>query len=216
MYSNILFDLDGTLTDSKPGIVNCVQYALEKMGLPVPEKEALNRYVGPPLHKSFEKFAGLTPEKAMEAVEIYRERFSTIGLFENEVYAGVISLLEEVKKSGKTLAIATSKPTVYTVQILEHFDLAKYFTVIVGSEMDGSRTDKAEVIEEVLKQLGKPDKDKTLMIGDREHDIIGARKMGLHSIGVLYGYSEGDELAEAGVDVVLNTVTELKKYLLEH
>ena len=216
MYDYLLFDLDGTLTDSKPGIINCLQYALEKLGKPEPDGEKLNCYVGPPLHKTFEKITG-DPEKAMVAVGYYRERFATVGLFENSVYEGIIPMLQKLKAAGKTLAVATSKPQPYTDRILERYELTESFTVIVGSEMDGGRSDKAEVIAEAIKRLNikEEDKDRILMIGDRQYDMIGAAKNGIASMGVGYGYAEGDELEDAGAVYQIDTVDELEKFLLQ-
>lgn len=218
MYKYILFDLDGTLTDSKPGILNCVQYALEKMGRPEPDRDKLNCYVGPPLHKSFEKFAGFAPAEAVEAMNIYRERFSTIGLFENSVFEKILPMLESLKAAGRVLAVSTSKPKIYTDRILERYGLAEYFTAVVGCELDGTRSDKAEVIEETLRQLGldTQDKEEVVMIGDREHDVIGAKENEIACVGVLYGYSEGDELKNAGADYLVHSVEELKEFLLNH
>lgn len=218
MYDYLLFDLDGTLTDSKPGILNCVQYALEKLGRPEPDREKLNCYVGPPLHKSFEKFAGFDPETALVATNTYRERFADVGLFENSVYEGIIPMLEKLQEAKKILAVSTSKPKIYTDRILERYGLSKFFTVVVGSELDGTRSDKAEVIEETLRQLKLTDADKerVLMIGDREHDMIGAVKNGVDCMGVLYGYSEGDELKKAGATYLTDTVTGLGEFLMKH
>jgi len=215
MYDYLLFDLDGTLTDSKPGIINCLQYALDKLGKPEPDGEKLNCYVGPPLHKTFEKITG-DPEKAMVAVGYYRERFSTVGLFENSVYEGIIPMLQKLKEAGKVLAVATSKPQPYTDRILERYELTEYFTTIVGSEMDGGRSDKAEVIAEAMTRLQIKDKDKVLMIGDRQYDMIGASKNSIACLGVGYGYAEGNELKDAGATYQVESVKELEKFLLQH
>lgn len=232
MYQYILFDLDGTLTDPKIGITTCVQYALHKLGIEEPDLDKLEPFIGPPLRDSFRDFYDMDEEKAGQAATYYRERFSTVGLFENEVYPKIHQMLNELKRKGKKLAIASSKPTVFVKQILEHFEISQYFDVIVGSEMDGTRSRKEEVVGEALKQL-LPEKryDRLLkgaialtkdeqadcevaMVGDRKFDIEGAREYGIVSIGVAYGYAEEGELAEAGADIIVGTVEDLKKVLL--
>lgn len=153
MYQYILFDLDGTLTDPKLGITTCVQYALHKLGIEEPDRDRLEPFIGPPLLDSFREFYGLDDEKGRQAVAYYRERFSTVGLFENEIYPGIGEMLARLQKVGRHLAVASSKPTVFVTKILEHFKILDYFEVIVGSELDGTRADKEEVIEEALRQL---------------------------------------------------------------
>lgn len=153
MYNYILFDLDGTLTDPKLGITTCVQYALRKFGIEEPDRDKLAPFIGPPLLDSFREFYGFDEEMAEQAIAYYRERFSTIGLFENEVYPGIPQMLERLQKAGRHLAVASSKPTVFVTQILEHFGILPYFEVIVGSELDGTRTKKEDVVEEALRQL---------------------------------------------------------------
>ena len=182
MYQYILFDLDGTLTDPKIGITTCVQYALHKMGIEEPDPDRLEPFIGPPLTDSFREFYGMNEEEAVRAVEYYRERFSTVGLFENEVYSGIPELLARLKKDGRKLAIASSKPTVYVKKILEYFSIYEYFDIIVGSELDGTRCRKEEVVEEALEQLSADDKFKkrdAVMIGDRKFDIEGAKALPL-------------------------------------
>ncbi len=203
MAQYILFDLDGTLTDPKEGITRCVQYALEKLGIHA-EQSSLLPFIGPPLPDSFHEFFGLDEAQTQRAVQYYRERFGTVGLYENEPYPAIPPVLTELKRRGCTLAVATSKPTVYSVQICDRFGLRGYFDTIVGSELDGTRTDKAEVIAEVLRQLGaRP--DESCMVGDRRFDIEGAHKCGLRAIGVRYGYAIGDELERAGADAIADT-----------
>ncbi|MCH5251510.1 MAG: HAD hydrolase-like protein [Lachnospiraceae bacterium] len=218
MYQYVLFDLDGTLTDSKPGILNCIQYALEKLGRPESDRDKLNCYLGPPLQISFQKYGGFDSETAIQATEIYRERFSTIGLFENCVFDGVIPMMKKLKKAGKMLAVATSKPKIYTDRILEKYELDPYFSVVVGSELDGTLSDKAEVVAEVFRQLflTEADRAKAVMVGDREYDMTGAIKNKIDCIGVRYGYSEGDELERAGATYLVDTVSDLEKFLLSH
>lgn len=198
MYKAILFDLDGTLTQSGEGITKSVQYALEKLGKPEENLDALEVFVGPPLMEQFMKYADLDEETARQAVAFYRERYSTIGIFENRPYPGVAHMLEELKRKGYLLAVASSKPERFVKQILEHFDLAKYFVEMVGSEMNGSRTNKTEVIEETLRRLHLENhREKVLMVGDKEHDILGARKAGLECLAVSYGYGSIEELEAA-------------------
>ena len=198
MYKAILFDLDGTLTESGEGITKSVQYALEKLGKPEEDLDALKVFVGPPLMEQFMKYADLDEETARRAVEIYRERYSTIGIFENRPYPGVAHMLEELKKKGYVLAVASSKPEYFVKKILAHFELEEYFEEAVGSEMNGSRTNKTEVIEETLRRLHLENhRDKVLMVGDKEHDILGARKAGVECLAVSYGYGTMEELTEA-------------------
>jgi len=217
MKEYLLFDLDGTLTDPKTGITTCVQYALKSFGIDEPDLDKLEPFIGPPLRDSFMKFYGLTAEQAEEAVAKYRERFSDTGIFENEIYAGVPQMLKTLKDKGLHLAVASSKPKVYVDKILEHFDIAKYFQVVVGSELDGTRENKNEVVMEALRQLfgDKPvEPDKVYMIGDRKYDVDGARALHVESVGVSYGYGSLEELKEARADYIVQTVGELQRFLL--
>lgn len=209
-YDVILFDLDGTLTDSSPGIMNSIVYALKKCNISVENTDDLRKFLGPPLHESFRDFYGFDDEKSMEAVGFYREYFSTKGLLENEVYSGIREMLEDLKDNGKRLILATSKPQPFTDRIMAHFDLAKYFEFIAGSNMDGTRSKKAEVIAYALENCGIMGKSNVVMVGDREHDIIGAKTVGIDSIGVEYGYGDYDELSDAGATYIVKTVEELK------
>lgn len=213
-YDVILFDLDGTLTDSSPGIINSIVYALKKYNISVENTDDLRKFLGPPLHESFRDFYGFDDEKSMEAVGFYREYFSTKGLLENEVYSGIREMLEDLKENGKRLILATSKPQPFTDRIMEHFDLAKYFEFIAGSNMDGTRSKKAEVIAYALESCGIMGKSNVVMVGDREHDIIGATTVGIDSIGVEYGYGDYDELSDAGATYIVKTVEELKELLI--
>ena len=210
----LIFDLDGTLTNPKEGITKCVQYALHAFGIEEPDLENLVPFIGPPLRQSFMEFYDFSEEDAIKAVDIYRERFSTIGLFENLPYPGIAAMLQQLQAQGKILAVASSKPTVFVQQILEKFELAPYFTVIEGSNMDGSRVDKKEVIAAVLQQLGNPPADQLLMIGDRKFDVIGAREMGFACVGVRFGFAAPGELEDSGAIYVAETVQELQEYLL--
>ncbi len=210
MSDVILFDLDGTLTDSGTGIIKCVQYALNYMGKPEGDADKLRCFVGPPLHKEFMEYAGFTSKEADKAVEQYRERYSTIGIYENRVYDEIPELLTSLKKQGKTLAVASSKPGVFVEEVLKHFDLKKYFDIVVGSELDGRRVEKEEVIEEVLKRLGiSKNRERVLMVGDRSYDVEGARKCGLLCVGAAYGYGSREELQKAGAVYVADTVQDL-------
>lgn len=209
MNKYILFDLDGTVTDPETGITLSVAHALKHFGIEVEDVSSLRKFIGPPLHDSFIDFYGFSREKAMEAVDKYRERFSVKGIFENEPYEGIHQLLAELKEAGYTLAIASSKPEVFTKRIIEHFELAPYFTEVCGSELDGSRTDKAEVITYALEKLGSPTVENVVMVGDRKHDILGAKKNGLTSIGVLYGFGDEAELRGAGADHIAATVSDI-------
>lgn len=217
MKQYFLFDLDGTLTDPKLGICTCVQYALKDQGIDEPDLDKLEPFIGPPLWDSFMKFYGMDKEQADKAVAKYRERFSEIGLFENEVYSGVHSMLKDLNEAGFTLAVASSKPTVYVERILEHFQIKQYFKVIVGSELDGTRVNKDEVVREALRRLfgNKPvQPDLVYMIGDRCFDVEGARAMNVESVGVTYGYGCMEELREARADYIVRSVEELHAFLL--
>jgi phosphoglycolate phosphatase len=190
------FDLDGTLTNPKPGITRCIQYALERLGFPVPHEDDLVWCIGPPLQASLKKFCG-TDELALRAVELYRERFRDVGLYENEAYSGIEKTLSEVAAGGRRLFVATSKPTIYADRIVNHFGLRNHFDQVFGSELDGTRTDKADLLAYAL-AVTKADPARAIMIGDRRHDVVGARKNGMKSIGVLYGYGSLAELRDAG------------------
>lgn len=210
MSQVILFDLDGTLTESGEGIINCVQYALEKLGKKEEHPENLQCFIGPPLKEQFMKYAGLSEEEGEKAVVYYRERYTTTGIFENRLYPKIPELLELLKINNKILAVASSKPEVYVRQILEHFQIADYFTAIVGSELDGRRTEKAEVIEEALRRMHlEEERDKVLMVGDRSHDVQGAISCGLQCIGVAYGYGSREELEKAGAVYIADSVEDL-------
>ena len=210
MSQVILFDLDGTLTESGEGIINCVQYALEKLGKKEEHPENLQCFIGPPLKEQFMKYAGLCEEEGEKAVVYYRERYTTTGIFENRLYPKIPELLELLKINNKILAVASSKPEVYVKHILEHFQIADYFTAIVGSELDGRRTEKAEVIEEALRRMHlEEERDKVLMVGDRSHDVQGAISCGLQCIGVAYGYGSREELEKAGAVYIADSVEDL-------
>ncbi len=213
MYKYVLFDLDGTLTNPEIGITNCVMYALEKFNIKVEDRKELHPFIGPPLTYSFQTFYGLSEADSQLAVKYYRERFSVKGLYENEVYDGVEKMLQQLKTSGKTLIIATSKPEEYTIKILKHFDLYKYFDFIAGATMDGSRGEKADVIRYALEISGIENKSEAIMIGDRNYDILGAKENGLDSIGVLFGFGDYEELTKAGANYIAESVEDIAKYV---
>ena len=213
-YQYILFDLDGTLTDPKLGITKSVAYALKSYGIQVDDLDSLLKFIGPPLQESFVKYYGFSEEQGAEAVEKYREYFKPYGIYENKVYDGVENMLTELVKCGKKVILATSKPTVFANVILEYFHLDKYFTCTVGSELDGSRVKKGEVITEALRQAGVTDKSLAVMIGDREHDILGAKENGIDSIGILYGYGDRAEHEAAGAGMIVESVEQLLQLLI--
>ena len=203
MNHTIFFDLDGTLTDSAPGIIHSVQYALKKYGIEAEEND-LRSFIGPPLVHSFQERFGFDHDKALEAVAYYREYFTAGGMFENSVYPGVEEMLQKLKEEGLMLAVATSKPEFFSKQILEHFALTRYFDFIGGAAMDETRTTKVEVLSYALQEL-QVDPAKAVMIGDRENDMEAASLLGTESIGVLYGYGSKEELANAGAKVFADT-----------
>ena len=213
-YSTVLFDLDGTLTDSAPGIINSVMHAAGKLGLDADPAE-LRSFVGPPLSESFMRHFGLSAEEADQAIVYYREYFSVTGLFENQVYDGVLPLLRELKAAGRTVILATSKPEVFAKRILEHFCLAEYFDFICGATLDSSRSEKADVIRYALASCSITELSDVIMVGDRLHDVIGARECGIDCIGVLYGYGSHEELATAGAAHIVSTADELLELLMK-
>lgn len=213
MYDPILFDLDGTLTDSAPGITRCVQYALARLGIEEPDLDKLRPFIGPPLTDSFKRCYNFTDEQAARGRDYYRERFASVGLFENAVYPGVEAMLACLRQQGRTLVVATSKPTVYSVQILDHFGLAGYFAAVIGSNLDNTRVAKGEVIAAVLEEIDCRDRSRAVMVGDREHDVAGARENGLPVIAVSYGYGTPAELAAARPDFTVASVAALQELL---
>ena len=213
-YTTILFDLDGTLTDPQVGITKSVQYALRHMGIDEPDRTKLIPFIGPPLIESFRIFYGLNEQQARDAVRYYRVYFSETGIFENAVYAGIPELLTELRQDGNVLGVATSKPEVFAKQILEHFSLNGFFHLAVGSNLDGSRVEKAEVVACALEKLGPIDLDSVVMVGDRKHDIMGAKENGIDSIGVGYGYGSAAELTAACPTVYVRTLADLRDCLV--
>lgn len=207
---SILFDLDGTLTDSGEGIINCAILALEHFGCPIPSREDMRVFVGPPLHESFLKH-GVPEDKAEEAIAIYRSRYIPIGAYENTPYPGIREVLEKLKSDGHTLYVATSKPEGMSVDILNHFDLAKYFDRICGASMDTSRSSKEAVIEYLIQQNGRT--DNMVMVGDTKFDVIGAKHHGIPCIGVSWGYGTVEDMQSAGAAAIANSMEELMTLL---
>lgn len=211
---NILLDLDGTLTDPGAGIAGCIQYALAKLGRPVPANSELLRFIGPPLLDSLRDLLDTNDAAYVEqALCLYRERYSTVGLFENRVYPGIPSALETLRQRGDTLFVATSKPELYAQRIIEHFGLAGYFQRVLGSELDGARSDKTSLIAHALEQE-KLVRGDTVMVGDRSHDAIGALANGILPVGVLWGYGDEQELTAAQCKLLLRTPAELTQLVL--
>lgn len=217
MFSYILFDLDGTLSDPKQGICGSVQYALKSFGIDEPDLDRLEPFIGPPLRDSFMRYYDFTPEQAEAAVAKYRERFSVTGKYENTLYPGITVLLHDLEQAGAKLAVASSKPTVYVEDILVHFGIRQYFDIVVGSELDGTRDRKEEVVLEALRQLAQRYGAKpweVVMVGDRSFDIEGAKAAGTHNIAVAYGYAQPGELEKAGAEIIVRDVQGLRQVLL--
>lgn len=211
-YNAILFDFDGTITESGLGITRSAAYAFEQLGLPVPSQEELDTFIGPPLVSSFMKYGGMDEARAREATELYRVRYRKIGWMENRVYAGITPMLKELKKQGVYLAIASAKPEVFVRQIAEYFDVARYFDKIVGITFENTHADKQELLRAALPENHDP--ARTAMVGDRLYDMEAGKKLGLTSIGVLYGYGSREELEDSGADLIAGTVNDLREILL--
>lgn len=211
-YKYLLFDLDGTLTDSREGIMNCLHYASDRLGFELPDDP--DRFLGPPLGDSFAMFCGMDREHADEAVRVFRERYSTVGLFENSVYDGVEEALAALRNAGFCLAVATCKLECYSVRIMDKFGLTGYFGVIGGADASVGRITKAQVIEDVLARAGVTDRSQVLMIGDRNNDVLGAHQAGIKCLGALWGYGSRKELEEAGADRFAETPRTLADMIL--
>ena len=219
MYRYIFLDLDGTLTDSKEGIFNCVRYALEKMGEPVPSEEILRSFIGPPLHDSYERYCGFSRERALLGVQLFRERYTTIGKFENAPAPGMVELCRRLKERGYILALSSSKPEKMCEAICEKFGFTPFLTTIAGSPPAGDDWEKADVIRETMRRLELTDADRKsiLMVGDRMFDVLGAKECGIDCAGVeFFGYAAPGELAEAGAVAVVQTAEQLETFILEH
>lgn len=208
MFKNVFFDLDGTLTDSAEGIINSVEYALKRLGITDYKRSELYRFIGPPLSDSFAEFFGLSEEKCKEGVRLYREYFSEKGIYENKLYDGIQELLQKTKQAGMTLVLATSKPQEFAEEILRYFDIAGYFDFIAAAEMNGKRNRKQDIINYALEISGAAP-EQTVMVGDRKFDVLGAKSVGIASIGVLYGFGTEEELKEAGADFIAKTPDEV-------
>ena len=213
-YKIILFDLDGTLSDPKVGITKSVQYALQKMGIIEPDVDKLECFIGPPLQVSFAEHYNFDEVNIQKAVDFYRERFKEKGMFENELYPNIPSLLESLKEQQFILVVATSKPTVFAEKILNYFNIDQYFDFVVGSNLDGTRTSKTEIIQCIIEKYNEYNFDNFIMIGDRKHDIIGASNIGIDSIGVTFGYGSVEELNNSNPTYIVNDVNELKEILM--
>lgn len=214
-WNTVLFDLDGTLTDPGVGITKAVQYALRHYGIDVPDRRKLEKFIGPPLHLAFTEYYGFAPEQALEAVEKFREYYNVTGWHENIPYDGISALLDDLRKAGVKLVVATSKPETTALRVLEHFGLTDKFDVICGAPMhDAEASKKAAVIRRALRDADVSDLSKTIMVGDRRHDIEGAHETGLAAIGVLYGYGDAAEHAAAGADYLAENMQALRDLLL--
>lgn len=215
-YKFLLFDLDGTLTDSEEGILNCVRYGLISCGFPVPEYDTLKAFIGPPLVVSYQELCGLSYEETEAAILKYRERYSEKGIFENRLYDGILELLFDLKNEGYRLALATSKPEVFARRILSHFGIAEAFDAVAGSSIEREDETKADMIRLAMKRLGLTEANKpdVLMIGDRKHDILGAKECGVDVAGVQYGYAPESELIEYGADIIAENVNALREFLI--
>jgi len=211
----ILFDLDGTLTESGEGITKSVQYALRGFGIEEPNLDKLRVFIGPPLLDAFSHYYGLTREESVRAVGLYRERFRTIGIYENALYPGIREMLTCLQEAGHTLAVASSKPEPFVRTVLDYFEITPFFSVIVGATMDETRTAKKDVIEEALRRLGRSGHpEHVIMVGDKAHDVIGASQAGVDCVAVQYGYGSREELETAGAPAIARTVEELQELLL--
>lgn len=212
-YPTVLFDLDGTLTDPFEGIARSICYALGQLGYPTPTNAELRSWIGPSLRGSFATIFGADSALTEQAMALYRERYGPTGIYENAVYAGISELLADLASGGSRVCLATGKPQIFAQRILEHFELARYFTFIGGASLDTSRESKADVIGYVLAELPAPARARAVMVGDREHDVFGARQHDLPTIGVAYGYGSRDELLAAGSLAIADTVAQLRALL---
>lgn len=208
MFTTIFFDLDGTLTDPGMGITNSVAYALRQTGREVPLREELYAYIGPPLLDQFQATYGMSLDEARVLVDHFHNYFERQGILENQLYEGIPQALQALKDAGATLVVATSKPEPFALRVLERFDLTRYFTLVAGSTLDEQRTHKADVIAYAMETLGRP-MGKALMVGDRKHDVLGAKVHGIPTVGALYGYGSREELTEAGAVAIADTVADL-------
>lgn len=212
-YDIFFFDLDGTITDSSVGITNSVMYALRKFGIVEMDRTKLYKFIGPPLTDSFQKYYDFSEEQSWKAIEYYREYYREKGIYENRVYEGFEDTVKKLKQAGKRLVVATSKPEPFARIIMDHFHLSSYFDYIAGMELDGGRNTKAEVIAYALEVCGISDKSGVLMVGDREHDVQGAKRAGIDCLGVLYGFGDRKELEAAGADYIVESPEDILNYI---
>lgn len=213
MYQNLLFDLDGTIIDSAEGIAASAMHALAQFGITETNEMQLRRFIGPPLQDSFRQIYGFSEEQSRLAVQYYRAHYQTIGIYQNTVYAGIEDVLRQLHSMGRRLLTATCKPEPFAEQILQHIGLAQYFDCIGGAALDHTRRTKAEVIAYVMQRCNITDHASAVMIGDREHDVLGARECGLDSIGVLYGYGDRAELQAAGASHIAETAGDILRFI---
>ena len=214
-YQTILFDLDGTITNPAEGITTSVAYALDFYGNKYESKKQLELFIGPPLREQFMEYCGVDREKGEEYVKKYREYYSVKGIYQNEVYEGIDTMLSSLKKAGKRIVLATSKPEEFAKIILDHFDLSKYFDFVAGALMSNARTNKADVIRYALESIGNVDINSTVMVGDRLHDVEGASELGIKTVGVTFGFGSRKELCDAGAFMIADTVSELSDILMQ-
>jgi len=215
MYNIVFFDLDGTLTESAPGITGSIAYVLDNWGIPYRDLDELHVFVGPPLHEAIKNYYSFTDDKATQFVKEFRAYYSDKGMFISSVYPGVVELLEKIKASGRKIMLATSKPEEMAIRILEHFELSKYFDEIAGATFDNSRVNKDDVIKYLLDKLPEEDRDvtKIVMVGDRKHDVLGARAVGMDCIGALFGYGSREELEGAGAKYIAETALDIYEFI---
>lgn len=212
-YKYILFDLDGTITDPKEGITKSIQYALGKYNINIEDLDSLVKFIGPPLIDSFKEYYGFSIEKSKEAVEFYREYYRVKGIFENLLYPGILSLLQDLKSIGCKIILATTKPTVFAEQILEYFNVRSFFDYVVGSNLDGTRSKKGEIIKYIINICGIENLDEVIMVGDRKYDIIGAKENNIDSLGVTFGYGSIEELKEADPTYISDSAENIYKII---
>ncbi len=215
MYKNILFDLDGTLTASAPGIIKSIRYAFEKLDYPSPDDNEMRKFLGPPLTYSYREFCGFDEDTVARGVSLYREYYSERGIYDTSLFDGMRELLQSLKDSGRNLFVATSKPELFAKRIVSSLDIDKYFTAVAGSTLDEDRCSKAQVIDYLLRNCNITDKSTCIMVGDRKYDVVGANENGIKTVGVLFGYGSRKEFEECGADFVVETVADLKRFLLQ-
>ncbi len=213
-YDVIAFDLDGTLTNPERGLIASFIYAFKKMGVDYGKPEELKRFIGPPIYEEWQKEFGFTPEESARALLIFREFFSVYGWWDNELYSGVSELLASLKAKGKKIILATSKPEIFALKIVELFDIKKYFDFVGGAATDKTRDKKHEVLEYALNAIGNPNREKCILVGDRVYDAEGARTCGIDSLGVLYGHGSDEEIKNSGFTLIAKTVADIDKLLI--